>query len=106
MGMRKYQRAVAKARLKCMGVKSNRLGSGIMPHGNALRKKMKYAHGRKYLAYLRKQKEAVWRRVMFGDLEKEGLKAQILEGQRIKRRQMTKQMMKKRKLRQISAPAQ
>jgi hypothetical protein len=106
MGMRKYQRTVAKARLKAMGVKTNRLGSNIMPQGNELRKKMRKIRGRRYLEYLRGQKPALWRRVMSGDLYKEGLRAQLLEGQRIKKRKLVEKGMKKRKIRQISAPAQ
>ena len=106
MGMRKYQRSVAKARLKAMGVKTNRLGSKIMPQGNALRKKMRNQRGRRYLEFLREQKPALWRRVMAGDLAKDGLRAQLIEGQRIKKRKMVEKAMKKRKIRQISAPAQ
>ncbi len=105
MGMRKYQRAIAKARLKTMGVKSNALDSGFMPQGNELRKKMKYRDGRALLEKIRKEHPARWVRVTTGDLAKEGLKAQLLEGQRIKKRKMVQDSMKKRKVRKISAPA-
>jgi len=104
MGMRKYQRSVAKARLKAMGVKTNRLGSNIMPQGNALRKKMRNPRGRRYLEFLREQKPALWRRVMAGDLAKDGLRAQLIEGQRIKKRKMVKKTMRTRKLRRIAKP--
>ena len=109
MGMRKYQRDIARARMSAMGVKSNMLGSGIMPHGGPLRKKMKTEHGRRYLAWLMRKKEARWRRVIAGDLAKEALRAQLLEGQRIKKRKMVQESMKKRKIRKIrpiDAPAQ
>ena len=101
MGLRKYKRQIAKERMKCMGVKSSMLGSGIMPKRNTLRKKMKCRHGRAYLDQLRAEKPARWRRVTTGDLAKEGLRAQLLEGQRIKRRQITADVMKKRKIRKI-----
>lgn len=105
MGMRKYRRAIAKARMKAMGVKSNQLGSGIMPQRNTLRKLMRYRHGRKYLDFLRKEKPPRWRRVTTGDLAKEGLRAQLLEGQRIKKRKMVKKTMQTRRVRKIAAPS-
>lgn len=101
MGMRKYYRSIAKGRLKCMGVKSNRLGSGIMPPNGEIRKKMRHPKGRAYLQMLREKKPAVWQRVIFGDLAKEGLTRQLLEGQRIKRREMAKKAMKKRRIRKV-----
>ena len=105
MGMRKYQRAIAKDRMRCLGVRSNLLGSGIMPHGGPLRKKMRTEHGRRYLAWLMQKKEARWRRVTTGDLAKEALRAQLLEGQRIKKRKMVQDSMQKRKIRKVTAPA-
>lgn len=109
MGMRKYQRDIARARMSAMGVKSNILGSGIMPHGNRLRKKMKNAHGRAYLESLRKEKAPRWKRVTTGDLSRKALTAQMVLGQRIKKQKMVQDSMKKRKIRKIrpiDAPAQ
>ena len=82
MGLRKYKRAIAKNRLDAMGVKSNYLGNRLMFQGGALRKKMKTAHGQRYLEYLRKKKMPIWRRVLEGDLAKDGLRAQLLRGQK------------------------
>jgi len=101
MGMRKYYRSIAKARMKAMGVKPSMLNSGIMPHGGRLRKLERGQSGRKYLQKLREKKVARWRRVLFGDLADDAYKAQIMEGQRIKRRKMTEKAMKKRRIRSV-----
>ena len=105
MGMRKYKRAIAKARLEAMGIKRSKLGSGIMPRGNRLRKKMLYAHGRRELAKMREEKPAVWVRVTTGNLAKEAEQAQVIAGRRRVRLRETAKLLKKRKVRKVTAPA-
>ena len=69
MGMRKYKRSIAKARLAEMGVEhiNRRMGAFI---GNSTnRDKQKTRTGRFWLASTRK-KPPVWWRVLYGDLAK------------------------------------
>ena len=101
MGMRKYQRAIAKARLKAMGVKPSRLSSNTMPPRGTLRKLMQYRKGRAYLDMIRNLKDPVWKRVLCGDLSKAAFRDQMIEGQKIKRRKLGKQAMAKRRIRKV-----
>ena len=73
MGMRKYERSVAKARLKAMGVGNvNRKMNGKirMSHGQ-VRKLYRTKLGRKKIKLLARVGIANWRRVLYGDLSKE-----------------------------------
>lgn len=67
MGMRKYQRQVAKARLKAAGVgnvgKKMRLGGMDKSHGS-IRRLMRTAKGRRLLAALRAKMVPNWRRAL------------------------------------------
>ena len=67
MGMRKYQRQVAKARLKAAGVgnvgKKMRLGGMGKSHG-AIRRLMRTAKGRRWLAAMRAAMVPNWRRAL------------------------------------------
>ena len=101
MGMRKYQRQIAKARLKAMGVKPSRLSSNTMPPRGTLRKLMQYRHGRAYLEMIRNLKAPVWQRVLLGDLSKAAFRDQMIEGQKIKRRKLGQQAMAKRRIRKV-----
>ena len=101
MGMRKYQRQIAKARLKAMGVKPSRLSSNTMPPRGTLRKLMQYRHGRAYLEMIRNLKAPVWQRVLWGDLSKAAFRDQMIEGQKIKRRKLGQQAMAKRRIRKV-----
>ena len=101
MGIRKYQRQIAKARLKAMGVKPSRLSSNTMPPRGTLRKLMQYRHGRAYLEMIRNLKAPVWQRVLWGDLSKVAFRDQMIEGQKIKKRKMVQDSMAKRRIRKV-----
>ena len=78
MGMRKYQRQIAKARLKAMGVgnvnkKMN--GKVRLSHGQ-VRKMYRTKLGRKRMKLLAHAGISNWRRVLWGDLATEAFMAQ------------------------------
>lgn len=71
MSMRSSIRAIAKARLKAMG----------MPHTHA-QNLQRTSQGRKALSKIQKQHQPLWRRVTSGRLAKEGYNAQMGIGKR------------------------
>lgn len=94
MGMRKYYRGIAKARLKAMGVgnvNKKMRGRVRMTHGQ-VRKMLRTKLGRKKIAALAKAGVANWRRVLWGDLATEGYMMQCHpeELKRKKRRGLVK----------------
>ncbi len=99
MGMRKYQREVARNRLKAMGVgnvNKKMAGKARLSHGK-VRKMMNTKLGRKQLNMLSKAGIQLWRRVLWGDLAKYGYMAQC-HPEELKRK-------KRRTIRKIGNPA-
>ncbi len=82
MSMRSSIRAIAKARLKAMGVphvnKVLRLGMSHTQTQNLQRTRQ----GRKRLSMIQKQHQPLWRRVTSGRLAKDGYNAQMGIGKR------------------------
>ena len=84
MGMRKYCRAIAKERLKAMGMDPNSLGSG-MSHG-VHRRFQRTKHNRKIMAEVQKVYPPLWKRVLWGKYAKDAEAAQMgRSGRRIAR---------------------
>ena len=97
MGLRKYEREIARSRLKALGVgnvnkKMN--GKVRMSHGK-VRKMMKYKLGRKQLNSLIKAGVANWRRVTWGDLAHDGYLAQC-HPEELKRKLNRRKMIRKK----------
>ena len=62
MGLRKYKRGIAKARLAKMGFRRRQIGTGM--ERSRLRKLMKTNRGRRLLAKLRAKDKPIWRKVL------------------------------------------
>lgn len=77
MSQRAYVRAIAKARLKAMGVPhvNKVMGLGLSHTRN--RNMQRTSQGRKQLAKIQKQHQSVWRRVTNGSLAADGYRAQM-----------------------------
>ena len=78
MGMRKYQRQIAKSRLKALGVgnvNKKMRGKVRMSHGKA-RRMQRTMCNRVRLETLKKAGIQNWRRVLWGDLAKDAYLAQ------------------------------
>lgn len=77
MSQRSSVRAIAKARLKAMGVPHvNRvMGLGLSHTRN--QNMQRTSQGRKQLAEIQKRHQPVWRRVTSGSLAKDGYRAQM-----------------------------
>ena len=67
MGLRKYKRQVARTRMQAAGVgnvgKKMRIGGLMQTHG-AMKRLMRTAHGRRWLAVRRAESVANWRRAL------------------------------------------
>lgn len=77
MSQRASVRAIAKARLKAMGVPhvNKVMGLGLSHTRN--RNMQRTSQGRKQLAKIQKQHQPVWRRVTNGSLAADGYRAQM-----------------------------
>lgn len=77
MSQRASVRAIAKARLKAMGVShvNKVMGLGLSHTRNQNFQRTR--HGRKQLAKIQKQHQPVWRRVTSGSLAADGYRAQM-----------------------------
>lgn len=82
MSMRSSIRAIAKARLKAMGVPHvNKVLCLGMPHTQE-QNLQRTSQGRKILSKIQKQHQPLWRRVTSGRLAREGYNAQMGIGKR------------------------
>lgn len=75
--MRKEMRAIAKARLKAMGVPHVNKVIGMGMSHTMHRNLQKTYSGRKKLAKIQRDHQPVWRRVTTGSLAKDGYNAQM-----------------------------
>ena len=84
MGMRKYYRAIAKERLKALGMDPKSLGAG-MSRG-IHRRFMRTKHNRKIISEVQKAYPPLWKRVLWGKYAKDAEAAQMgRSGRRIAR---------------------
>lgn len=103
MGLRKYERQIAKERMKALGIGNvNRNMGGKAYFGKGkLRKLMGCRHGRKLMNKLRQDGMARWRRVMYGDLARDAWLAQMRQGQVRARRSLLRKL-RDRKMAEIA----
>lgn len=90
MGMRKYVRAIAKARMKAIGMdKINKRMAGITIRNSQNRKFQRTATGRKMFAALKADGTIVhnWQRITSGDLAQEAENVQLGRSKGNKRKQ-------------------
>lgn len=76
MSIRKHLRTIAKARMAAMGVERVNRKMGAHWGQSEVRKLMRRGNGKKLLAKMRAEKVPNWRRVISGDLSKDGRRAQ------------------------------
>ncbi len=77
MSMRSFIRAIAKARLKAMGVPHVNKVMGLGMSHTSNQNMQRTNRGRKQLAKIQKQHQPVWRRVTSGSLAADGYRAQM-----------------------------
>ncbi len=77
MSMRSFIRAIAKARLKAMGVPHINKVMGLGMAHTSNQNMQRTNRGRKQLAKIQKQHQPVWRRVTSGSLAADGYRAQM-----------------------------
>lgn len=78
MGMRKYYRAIAKDRLRAMGVERINKQMGIHINNKQLREAFRHM-GKEKKRQLREElrTKPMWRRVLWGNLKKDAWNAQV-----------------------------
>lgn len=91
MGMRKYYRAIAKDRLRAMGVERINKQMGIHIDNKQLREAFRHM-GKEKKRQLREEllpTKPMWRRVLWGNLKKDAWNAQVgrfMNGRRVRRK--------------------